>query len=68
MNVVSPGMAEDSADVYGSLFPELPAVPMKKIEDANIACVEGSINLFLFPPGSLRYVRSFPEHTYFVSC
>jgi NAD(P)-dependent dehydrogenase (short-subunit alcohol dehydrogenase family) len=42
INVVSPGMAEDSAGAYGHLFPGMPAVPMAKLVAAYVDCIEGN--------------------------
>jgi hypothetical protein len=42
INVVSPGMAEDSSAAYGHLFLGMPAVPMQRLVDAYDECIEGS--------------------------
>jgi NAD(P)-dependent dehydrogenase (short-subunit alcohol dehydrogenase family) len=41
INVVSPGMVADAAHAYGHLFPGMPAVPMDRLVDAYVQCVEG---------------------------
>jgi hypothetical protein len=41
INVVSPRLVADAADAYGHLFPGMPAVPMDRLVDAYIHCVEG---------------------------
>lgn len=42
INCVSPGMAADSADQFGHLFPGLKAVPMDHLVAAYLKSVEGS--------------------------
>jgi NAD(P)-dependent dehydrogenase (short-subunit alcohol dehydrogenase family) len=42
INVVSPGMVEDSARAYGHLFPGMNAVPMETLVAAYSRCVEGA--------------------------
>ena len=44
INVVSPGMAEDSAAAYAQNFPGLAVVPMESITDAYELTVEQEIN------------------------
>lgn len=44
INCVSPGMAEDSVDDFGDLFPELIPIPMNDIAEAYRRCVESSNN------------------------
>jgi NAD(P)-dependent dehydrogenase (short-subunit alcohol dehydrogenase family) len=41
INVVSPGMVEDSASAYGHLFPGMKAVAMDTLVEAYTRCVEG---------------------------
>jgi NAD(P)-dependent dehydrogenase (short-subunit alcohol dehydrogenase family) len=41
INVVSPGMVADASDAYGHLFPGMPAVPMDRLADAYVQCIEG---------------------------
>jgi hypothetical protein len=41
VNVVSPGMVADAADAYGHLFPGMPAVPMERLADAYLRCIDG---------------------------
>lgn len=41
INVVSPSMVADSADVYGHLFPGIWTVPMEQLVGAYVDCVEG---------------------------
>jgi len=43
VNVVSPGMVEDSAKDYGHLFPGLRAIPMTEITDAYLQCLNTNI-------------------------
>lgn len=40
INVVSPGLAEDSRAAYGHLFPGMAAVPMARLADAYSECIE----------------------------
>ena len=42
INVVSPGLVEDSAAAYGHLFPGMAAVPMETLVAAYAHCIEGS--------------------------
>ncbi len=44
VNAISPGMVEDSAAVYGHLFPGLNSVPMPRVINAYLKSVEGIIN------------------------
>jgi NAD(P)-dependent dehydrogenase (short-subunit alcohol dehydrogenase family) len=44
INVVSPGLAADSADRYGAFFPGYNLVPMDKLVNAYILSIEGAIN------------------------
>ncbi|MET4081538.1 NAD(P)-dependent dehydrogenase (short-subunit alcohol dehydrogenase family) [Pedobacter sp. UYP30] len=44
INVVSPGLVEDSFERYGDFFPGYNLAPMKKIVNAYILSVEGAIN------------------------
>jgi NAD(P)-dependent dehydrogenase (short-subunit alcohol dehydrogenase family) len=41
INAVSPGMAEESAALYGHLFPGLTAVSTERLVEAFAGCVEG---------------------------
>jgi hypothetical protein len=41
INVVSPGIAEDSAVAFGHLFPGLKPVSMERLVDAYTQCIEG---------------------------
>ena len=43
INVVSPGMVEDSLEKYGPYFPGHNAVPMQKVVNAYLKSVEGVI-------------------------
>jgi NAD(P)-dependent dehydrogenase (short-subunit alcohol dehydrogenase family) len=43
INVVSPGLVEDSYERYGAFFPGYDLVPMGKVVNAYILCVEGAI-------------------------
>ena len=43
INVVSPGLVEDSFDRYGPLFPGFDPVPMTRVVNAFIKSVEGAI-------------------------
>ena len=43
VNVVSPGMVEDSAKDYGHLFPGLRPIPMTEITDAYLQCLNTDI-------------------------
>lgn len=40
INVVSPGLVEDSAAAFGSFFPNLQPVSMEKIVNAYVSCAE----------------------------
>lgn len=42
INVVSPAMVADSAGDFGHLFPGMEPVPMNRLTEAYISCVEGS--------------------------
>ncbi len=42
INVVSPTMVADSFDAYGHLFPGMQPVPMDRLVDAYVECVEGA--------------------------
>jgi len=44
INVVSPGLVEDSAERYGAFFPGYNLVPMQKVVNAYILSVEGAVN------------------------
>lgn len=44
INVVSPGLVEDSAERYGTLFPGYNLVPMNKLVNAYILSVFGAVN------------------------
>ncbi|PST83657.1 short chain dehydrogenase [Pedobacter yulinensis] len=44
INVVSPGLVEDSAERYGHLFPGYNLVPMVKVVNAYKLSIEGAIN------------------------
>jgi NAD(P)-dependent dehydrogenase (short-subunit alcohol dehydrogenase family) len=44
INVVSPGLVEDSREHYEHLFPGYNLVPMKKVVNAYILSVEGAVN------------------------
>jgi NAD(P)-dependent dehydrogenase (short-subunit alcohol dehydrogenase family) len=44
INAVSPGLAADSAERYGHLFPGYNFAPMHKIVNAYILSVEGAVN------------------------
>nr|WP_259065181.1 short chain dehydrogenase [Mucilaginibacter sp. X4EP1] len=44
INVVSPGLVEDSKDRYGAFFPGYNLVPMSKLVNAYILSVEGAVN------------------------
>jgi NAD(P)-dependent dehydrogenase (short-subunit alcohol dehydrogenase family) len=48
INVVSPGMVEDSAKDYGYLFPGLRAVPMGEITQAYLQCLNTNITGKIF--------------------
>lgn len=43
INVVSPGMAEDSVAAYGPLFPGLSAVSMSRLVEAYDGCIEKQV-------------------------
>ncbi len=42
INVVSPTMVADSAGDFGDLFPGMEPVPMNRITEAYVGCVQGS--------------------------
>ena len=42
VNCISPGMAADSAEAYGHLFPHLQPVSMSRLADAYVHCVTGA--------------------------
>ncbi|MFC2142680.1 short chain dehydrogenase [Acidobacteriota bacterium] len=42
INVVSPGLVEDSAEKYGEYFPGHTPVPMKKVIDGYVQSIEGN--------------------------
>ena len=44
VNVVSPGLVEDSAEAYGPLFPGLNPVPVPRLINAYLKSAEGLIN------------------------
>lgn len=44
INVVSPGLVEDSQERYGAFFPGYNLVPMQKLVNAYILSVEGAVN------------------------
>ncbi|MBO2009444.1 short chain dehydrogenase [Hymenobacter negativus] len=44
INVVSPGLVEDSRERYGALFPGYNLVPMPKLVNAYILSVQGAVN------------------------
>jgi len=44
INVVSPGLVEDSFERYGDLFPGFNLAPMKKVVNAYILSIEGAVN------------------------
>jgi len=44
INVVSPGLVEDSAERYGAFFPGYNLAPMQKVVNAYILSVEGAVN------------------------
>lgn len=44
INVVSPGLVEDSKERYGAFFPGYNLVPMQKLVNAYILSVEGAVN------------------------
>lgn len=44
INVVSPGLVEDSAGRYGTFFPGYNLVPMEKLVNAYILSIEGVVN------------------------
>lgn len=44
VNVVSPGLVEDSRERYGAFFPGYNLVPMEKLMNAYILSVEGAVN------------------------
>ncbi|UOQ69780.1 short chain dehydrogenase [Hymenobacter volaticus] len=44
INVVSPGLVEDSRERYGALFPGYNLVPMGKVVNAYLLSVEGAVN------------------------
>ena len=44
INVVSPGLVEDSKERYGTLFPGYNLVPMDKLVNAYVLSVEGAVN------------------------
>jgi NAD(P)-dependent dehydrogenase (short-subunit alcohol dehydrogenase family) len=41
INVVAPGLVEDSADEYGEYFPGHIPVPMRKVVDGYVSSIEG---------------------------
>jgi NAD(P)-dependent dehydrogenase (short-subunit alcohol dehydrogenase family) len=43
INVVSPGLVEDSFERYGAFFPGYDLVPMKRVVNAYVLSVEGAI-------------------------
>jgi NAD(P)-dependent dehydrogenase (short-subunit alcohol dehydrogenase family) len=53
VNVVSPAMAEDSADAYGDSFPDLKPVSMQSLVADYVRCVEG--------PGTGEIVRAYGD-------
>jgi NAD(P)-dependent dehydrogenase (short-subunit alcohol dehydrogenase family) len=44
INVVSPGLVEDSQQRYGAFFPGYNLVPMQKVVNAYTLSVEGAVN------------------------
>lgn len=44
INVVSPGLVEDSRERYGELFPGFNYAPMQKVVNAYALSVEGAVN------------------------
>jgi NAD(P)-dependent dehydrogenase (short-subunit alcohol dehydrogenase family) len=44
INVVSPGLVEDSKERYGAMFPGYNLAPMEKVVNAYILSVEGAVN------------------------
>lgn len=44
INVVSPGLVEDSRERYGAMFPGYNLAPMEKVVNAYILSVEGAVN------------------------
>ncbi|WP_211999864.1 short chain dehydrogenase [Chitinophaga sp. HK235] len=44
INVVSPGLVEDSKERYGAMFPGYNLVPMEKLVNAYLLSVEGAVN------------------------
>lgn len=44
INVVSPGLVEDSFERYGNLFPGYNLAPMTKVVNAYILSIEGAVN------------------------
>lgn len=44
INVVSPGLVEDSLERYGALFPGYNPVPMQRVVNAYLLSVEGAVN------------------------
>lgn len=44
INVVSPGLVEDSGERYGALFPGYNLVPMQRVVNAYLLSVEGAVN------------------------
>ncbi|MCD9015053.1 short chain dehydrogenase [Parachryseolinea silvisoli] len=44
VNVVSPGLVEDSRERYGAFFPGYNLVPMDKLVNAYVLSVEGAVN------------------------
>jgi NAD(P)-dependent dehydrogenase (short-subunit alcohol dehydrogenase family) len=44
INVVSPGLVEDSWERYGAMFPGYNLVPMHKLVNAYLLSVEGAVN------------------------
>lgn len=44
INVISPGLVEDSQERYGAFFPGYNLVPMQKVVNAYLLSVEGAVN------------------------
>jgi len=44
INVVSPGLVEDSKERYGELFPGFNYAPMDKVTNAYVLSIEGAVN------------------------
>jgi NAD(P)-dependent dehydrogenase (short-subunit alcohol dehydrogenase family) len=44
INVVSPGLVEDSFERYGALFPGYNLAPMQKVVNAYVLSTEGAVN------------------------